>query len=204
MRSHNGTLLKGLTTHPACRGTEPQPKSCLLNYDGEGSNRRSGKRKSFSGGQTKQSKLLSLFGWFSINLLVPAYARSRIKEDTIVQQCASTQRIVSNNVPSASVECAIKLKKFCTEKISLEPNTICNCSAITKSDLLMELQKLCRQLLSNLFCPLPRQWIDSPMLICSVARKEPGHICGISGEPKDSLSHPDTIKMEFETASLNA
>ena len=33
----------------------------------------------------------------------------RIKEDAIVQQCASTQRILSNNVLTASAVCAIKM-----------------------------------------------------------------------------------------------
>ena len=47
-----------------------------------------------------------LFG----NPLIEVYKiNKRIKEDAIVQQCASTQRILSNNVLTASAVCAIKM-----------------------------------------------------------------------------------------------
>ena len=53
-----------------------EPWCFLLPYGGGGDNHRSGNRKSFCGGYSEQTKLLSLFGWFSINLLARAVSNA--------------------------------------------------------------------------------------------------------------------------------
>ena len=144
----------------------------------------------------------------------------RFKENAIVQECASNQRILSNNVLTTSTEYAIKLpsdsdvkrricqinqqqrrsglilksdnfeipqKNLTTKKDddflfddgniqqwekrfwSWEHNSTCNCSVTTNKILLMELSKAVRQLLSDLYIALPRQWNFSDMQICIVA-----------------------------------
>ena len=144
----------------------------------------------------------------------------RFKENAIVQECASNQRILSNNVLTTSTEFAIKLpsdsdvkrricqinqqqrrsglilksdnfeipqKNLTTKKDddflfedgniqqweksfwSWEHNSTCNCSVTTNKVLLMELSKAVRQLLSDLYIALPRQWNFSDMQLCIVA-----------------------------------
>ena len=88
---------------------------------------------------------------------------------------------------------SLKTEMFSSRKRrfwSLEPNTICNCSATTKNGLLLELSKAVRQLLSDFYCALPRQWNNSPMRIRSVPRQKTGHICGILGKLKRHFITP--------------